>query len=354
MQSINVLVMNITEGNRAAHAFIIEGMGTEVRAAFLRRLAQGLECTGDPAGGRPAAGAAAAPESAYADSVLATGPADLNGPLITRPCLNCPSCRQIASGTSLDVIYMNKSTGSGKTSRPSYKVSDAAEFIERLSMGSYGRYLIGIIDDADSLSEVIQNKLLKTLEEPGDNTILLLGVTNRDNLLSTVRSRCSELRMSDFTDRFTPDGRFITDSPLPSDYSGNNKLIGDCFDQAHIEEREKLIALCNMLTDRNCRFYQYRDLLEKTIKSKEDALAFIDLIEDRLRDSMYAIYADDSDTGHGIGTGTSAVTGIKQEEPDPAVAAECIELAAIAGMDIRREMQYSRALKRLYLDIRGR
>ena len=167
MQSINELVMNITEGARAAHAFACEGRAGEARRAFISDLAAGLLCTSPEAG--------------------------------ARPCGRCPSCLQAAAGTSMDIVRMSTSTGSSKTGRETYRVEDASAFIERLSMGSYGRYLIGIIDEADILSETIQNKLLKTLEEPAPDTLILLGVSNRDNLLDTVQSRLSFVRTADYS-----------------------------------------------------------------------------------------------------------------------------------------------------------
>lgn len=276
MRELNKLVKNITDGTRAAHAFIVEGRAGEERNSFVTALAQGLECT-DP---------------------------DENH----RPCRICPSCRQVAAGTSLDVVRMNKSTGSGKTARTTYKVDDAAEFIERLAMGAYGRYLIGIIDEADSLSEVIQNKLLKTLEEPGRNTILILAASNRDNLLSTVRSRCSDIRLAEY--------------------------CGGDSENADIQVTARSITeVSNMLRDRNCRFHEFRTAVDKHIKSREDALMLLDSFEDDMRQSLHE-------------------SGIHGEHASAQIAARNIEAAAVARMDIRREMTYSKALKRLFLELR--
>ncbi|MBQ6389908.1 MAG: hypothetical protein IJH90_09915 [Mogibacterium sp.] len=295
MQDINKLIADITDGARAAHAFAVEGRAGEARAAFIRQLAQGLEC--------------------QAASVRA------------RPCGVCPSCRQIAAGTSLDVIHMNKSQGSGRTARATYKVDDAGAFIERLGMGEYGRFLIGIIDDADSLSEVVQNKLLKTLEEPGPNTILLLGVSNRDNLLSTVRSRCSDIRMSDYAG-FHAD-RSGNDTERPD--SGNTGSSADPAQQA-------MQDIVRMLLDRKTAFHSYRTAIDKNIKSREEALSLLDLFEDELREQLFP---DSGTAAHAPGISLT-----------PASAAACIELASVARMDMQNEMQFGKALRRLFLELR--
>ncbi len=52
-----------------------------------------------------------------------------------------------------------------------------------------GRYRVIIIEDADRMTVAAQNALLKTLEEPATQTVLLLTATRYDALLPTVRSR---------------------------------------------------------------------------------------------------------------------------------------------------------------------
>ncbi|MBQ6314739.1 MAG: hypothetical protein IJI11_03945 [Mogibacterium sp.] len=296
MQELNRLVMNIADGARAAHAFVVEGMAGEARGAFIRGLAKGLECEADEG---------------------------------ARPCGRCPSCRQVEAGTSMDVVYMKKSPGASKAAAPSYKVRDAADFIERLNMGAYGRFLIGIIEDADSLNEVVQNKLLKTLEEPAPGTILILAASNRDNLLSTVRSRCSDIRLSDYVaDEEAEQG--------PADTAKNQ----------HFAE------IAHMLEDSKTAFHEFRTAVDKHIKSKDDALILLDILEDDLRLGMTGANAES-----GAGNGSSGSSGSYSPQDGssgsiaPQVAASCIELTAIARMDIRRDMAYAKALKRLFLEI---
>lgn len=281
MQSVNDLVVNITEGARAAHAFACEGRAGEERSSFISDLAAGLLCT-----------------SHEADA---------------RPCGKCPSCLQVRAGTSMDVVRMSKSTGSSKTGRETYRVENATAFIERLSMGSYGRYLVGIIEDADTLSETIQNKLLKTLEEPAPDTIIMLGVSNRDNLLSTVRSRISFIRVADYAG-YSAAGEDGSDT---DEDSGLRAAIGE---------------IIPMYLERKAGFHEVRSALEKHVRTREDALLLLNALEDELRDRMIA-------AGRGETAG------------DPAACAYGIEVINSARMDIRREMNHTRALKRMYLEL---
>lgn len=262
MKEISGIIENITLGSSSAHAYIVEGRNGEARREFITSLAMGLEC--------------------------------LDADVHTRPCGRCSACRQVAAGSSLDIVRMQMS---GKTS---YKTEDANAFAERLDMGAYGRFLIGIIGDADRLSETVQNKLLKTLEEPRERVLLFLGSSNSDHLLDTVRSRCSTIRLSEYED----DG----------DETG--------------EGAEALKKAAEMLTG-GCVFHEFRDALEKSVKTREDALALADMTEDIIRGRMLA-------------------------GEDPAGMAMMLELCEKARADIERDMDKNKALKRLCLELSGR
>ena len=56
---------------------------------------------------------------------------------------------------------------------------------------------IAVIKDADTLTVRAQNRLLKTLEEPFEGTVIMLLSENRENLLDTIKSRCIMYRLED-------------------------------------------------------------------------------------------------------------------------------------------------------------
>ena len=87
-----------------------------------------------------------------------------------------------------------------------------------------------------------------------------------------------------------------------------------------------------MYADRKHAFHEIRSALEKNIKSREDALYLLNVIEDEFRERM-----------------TAAARGERQGSP--AACAHAIEEINKARMDIRRDMQHTKALKRLYLSI---
>ncbi len=62
------------------------------------------------------------------------------------------------------------------------------------------RRKVFIISEADCMGEEAANTLLKTLEEPAGNTMLILTTAHRDALLPTILSRCQNVRFDRLTE----------------------------------------------------------------------------------------------------------------------------------------------------------
>ena len=69
-----------------------------------------------------------------------------------------------------------------------------------LSTSGRGKRVI-IISRADEMGDAAANTLLKTLEEPGENTMLILTTSHRDALLPTILSRCQMVQFDPLTER---------------------------------------------------------------------------------------------------------------------------------------------------------
>ena len=105
-----------------------------------------------------------------------------NGPTVN-PCGVCSSCKEIAAGTSLDVIEID---GASNTS-----VNDIRQIKDEvLYPPNSGKYKIYIIDEVHMLSTSAFNALLKTIEEPPPYIIFIFATTELHKVPATIKSRC--------------------------------------------------------------------------------------------------------------------------------------------------------------------
>ena len=78
---------------------------------------------------------------------------------------------------------------------------DANEIISSLSLKAYeADYKVIIIWMVDKMNDAASNKLLKTYEEPPENTIILLIAEKYEQLLATVRSRAQLFKIPQLTE----------------------------------------------------------------------------------------------------------------------------------------------------------
>lgn len=141
---------NAIESGRVAHAFLFTGARGVGKTSAARILAKALQCDRGPA-----------PE----------------------PCNECPSCREITAGNSVDVFEIDGASNTG--------VEDIRELRENIKyLPSRCRFKIFIIDEVHMLSTSAFNALLKTLEEPPSHVKFIFATTEPHKVPITILSRC--------------------------------------------------------------------------------------------------------------------------------------------------------------------
>lgn len=105
--------------------------------------------------------------------------------------------------------------------KKSISIDAVRSFIKMMNMSSFlGSYKVGIIKEADYLSEEAKSALLKTLEEPEDMVIIILLVNDLEVLPSTIASRSQILH-------FQPVSSEIVYDYLIENYNANRSLAKD-------------------------------------------------------------------------------------------------------------------------------
>jgi DNA polymerase-3 subunit delta' len=173
--------LSLWNAHRMPHSVILNGLKGIGKATFAYRLARFIlkESGGGDAGGL--FGDEAAPETLAIPS---------DHPVFSR----------VASGGHSDIMVITRpfdeKKGQFKNEIPVDDIRKVAPFLRKTS--GDGGWRVVIVDDANTMNRNGQNALLKILEEPPQNALLILVTHGAGGLLPTIRSRC----------------RFISFSPL--------------------------------------------------------------------------------------------------------------------------------------------
>jgi DNA polymerase III subunit gamma/tau len=140
---------NAIKNHRVAHAYIFSGARGVGKTTAARILAKAMNC--------------------------------VNGPT-AEPCGVCDTCKEIAAGTSLDVIEIDAASNRGID-----QIRELREMVRYAPAAA--RSKVVILDEAHMLTGEASNALLKTLEEPPDRVIFVMATTQPEDLEDTIRSR---------------------------------------------------------------------------------------------------------------------------------------------------------------------
>jgi len=100
-------------------------------------------------------------------------------------CGECGACRKIASGNHPDVHVL------GNDEMESIKIEEIRFLLSRAHLMAYeGRTKVFIIRNIELMTHEAANALLKTLEEPAANTLMVLTTSVPEANLDTIKSRC--------------------------------------------------------------------------------------------------------------------------------------------------------------------
>lgn len=113
---------------------------------------------------------------------------------------DCENCRKVKSRLHQDVLTFPREQTRARLNVADMQFLVDESFKRPIDSGDCRVFLINAADSvAGAGSDVWQNKLLKTLEEPSPDVYIFIGVTDAEALLPTVRSRCQVLKQRRFS-----------------------------------------------------------------------------------------------------------------------------------------------------------
>ncbi|HWZ96503.1 MAG TPA: DNA polymerase III subunit gamma/tau [Candidatus Dormibacteraeota bacterium] len=148
-EHVTETLANAIKNNRVAHAYIFSGARGVGKTTAARILAKALNCVEGPT---------------------------------SNPCGVCDSCKEIAAGTSLDVIEIDAASNRGID-----QIRELRDMVRYAPAAA--RSKVVILDETHMLTDEASNALLKTLEEPPERVIFVMATTQPEDLVDTIRSR---------------------------------------------------------------------------------------------------------------------------------------------------------------------
>ncbi|NMP15556.1 DNA polymerase III subunit delta' [Thalassotalea sp. Y01] len=106
------------------------------------------------------------------------------------PCGQCKTCQLLKAQSHPDFVVIDNDD---KTIGVDL-VRKACQFLEKTAQ--LGRNKVVMISHCENMTESAANALLKTLEEPTNNSFLLLVCNDIEQLLPTIISRCSKVAIT--------------------------------------------------------------------------------------------------------------------------------------------------------------
>ena len=149
-------VVNRKKQDRLPHALLFTGVDGIGKKEFARHLANYLLCN--------------SPENEVA-------------------CGHCKACRLLLAGSHPD--YMQISPEEGAQQIKIDQIRETVHFVNETAL--LGGYRVIVIEPAAAMNVNAANALLKTLEEPTPDTLLILICRHGSNLPATIASRCQKM-----------------------------------------------------------------------------------------------------------------------------------------------------------------
>ena len=146
-------------------------------------------------------------------------------------CGTCAVCRKIEDGNHVDIKYVEGRSGKALLTED---IEEMQKFLMRKPYESDRN--IAVITKADYINDRAEKKLLKTLEEPEEGTIIILLADNLSGIDETIRSRCVIYRLREAEKNYSTEVTELADEVFQAIVSGdtfvNRREIAGRVDQA--------------------------------------------------------------------------------------------------------------------------
>ncbi|WP_417916417.1 DNA polymerase III subunit delta' [Candidatus Electronema sp. JC] len=308
------LLRRALNGRRLAHGYLFTGPEGAGKSTTARALAATLLC--EQKGGGP-------------------------------PCGFCSGCRKFAAGSHPDFLLLQPE-GAG------IKINQIRELKKALTFPPFEQGMRAvIIEDAQSMGREAGNSLLKLLEEPPPDNIILLIASDAEPMLETIVSRCQVIPFAPLTEAEA--GQVIRQTQpqfSPEDARLMAKLTGGCPGRAaalHSSDalrlhKECLDALLAAAASEAAAVEQALALAGRLAELKDDLNLFLDLLSLSWKEVMASrLCGKELEAGHPL-AGARERWNLQQ-------LSAMVEAAASARSDLARNCSRTLVCEALLLEL---
>ena len=315
------ILRRAVERDRLPHALMFAGPEGVGKATLSILLAQVVNCPAPPIG--KACGTC--PTCRRIMAVLQARNLECLNPKGSVRCGSCRNCKTIA-GQHPDVRFIQPDE------KVTISIRQVRAMIDEVSFQPFeAKFRAVILDPADQMRPEAMNSLLKTLEEPPSQTIIILVTTSPFLLPVTIRSRARTLQFSgipqDQIERYLTEERERTPEEARIAAAFSNGSLGSAlsFNTSHFREaRSQALRFVSLLLERRS-FAEISRLAAAVARDKDDFQLWVEAVGAVLQDVYYAHVAPARIGQHDIideltrlaercpkGAVVSAISGLKR------------------------------------------
>jgi len=161
------------QSDHLAHAILISGQEHTGKSDFANRLVKSLLCEA----------------SQFKNNELTQTP-QIDA-CHQCPCNKCRGCKTFEADSNPDYLHIKLLEDKQQISIDQIRAMNAFLNLSR----SFKAYQVVLISEAERMNQNAANSLLKSLEEPADNSVIILLTSQLSAMLPTIKSRCQMMHL---------------------------------------------------------------------------------------------------------------------------------------------------------------
>lgn len=196
-------------------------------------------------------------------------------------CDQCSSCKKIDASCHPDIHFVDSDFGEP------IKIESVRGLLEQVKLRPFmSKKKIFIVKNVENITIEGSNALLKTLEEPVGDSLIILTTSVPENNLDTIKSRCHMIRFLSETQKKLSENikKYYKEDEVTAQYFAY--FADGCFGKVKLLQEKKWFQKKNEIIDGFLFKAWNDDDMKKVISDKEQVKELLDVLLSWIRDCM--------------------------------------------------------------------